>query len=42
MVIKKVILCLSLTAMVLGGTTLSQSHNMASGSVQTAELPVGG
>ncbi|MCY8094033.1 PhrK family phosphatase-inhibitory pheromone [Bacillus haynesii] len=28
--------------MVLGGTTLSQSHNMASGSVQTAELPVGG
>ncbi|WP_105980790.1 PhrK family phosphatase-inhibitory pheromone [Bacillus paralicheniformis] len=39
---KKLILCLSLTAMVLGGDALSQSHNQASGGVQTAELPVGG
>ncbi|MDN5388450.1 MULTISPECIES: PhrK family phosphatase-inhibitory pheromone [Bacillus] len=39
---KKIILCLALTAVVFGGAALSQSHNMASDSVQVAELPVGG
>ncbi|MBU8786639.1 MULTISPECIES: PhrK family phosphatase-inhibitory pheromone [Bacillus] len=39
---KKIILCLSLTVVIFGGAALSQSHNTASGSVQVAELPVGG
>ncbi|MBJ7898248.1 PhrK family phosphatase-inhibitory pheromone [Bacillus atrophaeus] len=39
---KKVILCLSLTAMVLGGAAYSQSHKMVSADFKAAELPVGG
>ncbi|MDA1477153.1 PhrK family phosphatase-inhibitory pheromone [Bacillus sp. CLL-7-23] len=40
---KKMMICLSLVTMVLGGAALSQQHNhMASGDMKTAELPVGG